>query len=76
MLHRHDFSDFLKGVAVWAAWLWAVNWNQVAAFLSAVFTLILILDKFGLFAPLKARLHYLFNPPKPQPRITRAPQDE
>ncbi len=41
-------------IAVWAAWLWAINWGNVAGFLSAVFTLLLIAEKLGLLAPMKA----------------------
>lgn len=40
-------------VAVWAAWFWAVNWGNVAGFLSAVFTLLLIAEKLGLLIHIK-----------------------
>jgi hypothetical protein len=49
--HAYDVGKF---VAVWAAWFWSLNWNAIGAFLSAMFTLLLILDKLGMLAPLKA----------------------
>jgi hypothetical protein len=49
---RHH--DLGRLIAVWAAWFWAINWGNVAGFLSAVFTLLLILEKLGALAPIKA----------------------
>lgn len=52
-MNRHHAYDLGKVTAVWGAWFWAVNWNAIAAFLSCVFTLLLILDKVGALNPLK-----------------------
>jgi hypothetical protein len=53
-----------------AGWFWGVNWGAVASFMAALYTMVLILDKFGLLAPIKgfgARIWHKVNPPKPLP---------
>jgi hypothetical protein len=47
---RHDVGRLF---AAWAVWFWAINWGNVAGFLSAVFTLLLIADKLGVLIHLK-----------------------
>jgi hypothetical protein len=41
-------------VAVWAAWFWAINWENVAGFMASAFTFILIIEKLGLLKHLTA----------------------
>lgn len=51
-LHKHR-GDIERLLAAWGAFILAINWNAVAAFLTCVFTLLLIIEKFGLLAPMK-----------------------
>ena len=53
-MNRDHTIDFVKLTAAWTAWFFAVQWGALAAFASFVFTGLLILDKIGLLAPLKA----------------------
>lgn len=53
MTDRHHAIDFSKLLASWIGVVVGVNWNAVAAFLSCVFTVLLILDKLGALAPIK-----------------------
>jgi hypothetical protein len=55
-MSRGHALDLGKLAAVWTAWFLAINWGAVAQFLSAVFTLLLILDKLGALAPIKVAL--------------------
>jgi hypothetical protein len=64
--HEHAF-DAAKLVSVWAAWFLSLNWNAIAAFLSAVFTLLLILDKLGGLTPLKRAVLGRWRRPKHEP---------
>jgi hypothetical protein len=45
----------------------SLNWNAIAAFLSAVFTLLLILDKLGGLTPLKRAVLGRWRRPKHEP---------
>lgn len=58
---REYLADAGKFIAVWAAWFWSLNWNAIAAFLSAMFTLLLILDKLGMLTPIKRAVSGLWR---------------
>lgn len=62
-------------------WFMGVNWPVIGSFLMAVYTLMLIMDKAGLLAPLKAFCAKVSAGlvarvlPRPRPAV-RTPQDE
>lgn len=52
--HAMDALKATPAVTFWTTWFWGVNWTALGAFLMAVYTLLLIVDKLGILAPVKA----------------------
>ena len=61
---REHLMDTAKAAPVLAyvvAWFNGVNWPLWGAFLACVYTMILILDKLGVLAPVRAGIRQLFH---------------
>lgn len=58
---QEHLADGAKASTLVVGWMFGINWASVGAFLMALYTLILILDKLGALNPIKARVLSLFK---------------
>lgn len=65
-------ANLFKLLGVWVGYFWAINWGNVAAFLSCIATLLVIINMLGWLAPLKAFFAKRFAPVLAlfQPRVS------
>lgn len=76
--HLLDGAKASPVIVYITSWFSGVDWGMWGAFLMCLYTVLLILDKLGLLAPLRAALAKLWPqpPPTPPPTSPRTKQDE